>query len=123
MTAFSLPGIAREEKITRSPRESATVGMVVLRDTCQRRARLALTAGAEREHLVRRQVPIDVDRAKILDPIEIAGLARDLYDPLHGAADDDYFALAGRCGFRNGPQTRDIGGKGSDRNARRAPCG
>ena len=99
ITAFSLPGMAREEKITRSPREKRDVGMVVLGDARERRARLALAAGAERHHLVGRQMAVDVDRAKLLDAVEIAGLARDLRDAVHGAADHDDFALAGGRGF------------------------
>ena len=47
-TAFSLPGMVREEKITVSPRDERHFRMLVLGDARQRGARLALAAGAER---------------------------------------------------------------------------
>ena len=94
---FSLPGMVREEKITRSPRRECDVGMLVGGDARQRRARLALAAGAERHHLVGRQIAVGVDRAERRDAVEIAGLARDLDDPLHGAADHHDLAVAGRA--------------------------
>ena len=94
-TAFSLPGMVREEKITRSPARERDLGMIVLGDARKRRARLALAAGAERDDLVRRQIAVDIDRPKILHAVEIAGLARDLHDALHGAADHHDLAVGG----------------------------
>ena len=64
-TAFSLPGMVREEKITRSPLPKRHLGMLVLGDARERRARLALAAGAQRHHLVGRQMAVDVDAAEI----------------------------------------------------------
>ena len=61
-TAFSLPGMAREEKITRSPLPSATSGCSSCGDARQCGARLALAAGAQRQHLVRRQVAVGRQR-------------------------------------------------------------
>ncbi len=61
-TAFSLPGMAREEKITRSPLGERHLGMLVLGDARQRGARLALAAGAQRQHLVGRQIAVALRR-------------------------------------------------------------
>ncbi len=57
-TAFSLPGMVREEKMTRSPRVSVTSGCSSSAMRDKRSARLALTAGAQRQHLVGRQIAI-----------------------------------------------------------------
>ena len=54
------------------------IGMIAVSDARKRRAWLPLAAGTERNHLVGRQIAVDVDVAKILDALEIAGLARDL---------------------------------------------
>ena len=51
-TARSLPGMVREEKMTRSPLSSVHLGMLVLGDARERGARLALAAGAQQHHLV-----------------------------------------------------------------------
>ena len=53
-TAFSLPGMARDEKITRSPGDRAMSGCSLLRDAGERGARLALRAGEQRDDLVAR---------------------------------------------------------------------
>ena len=121
-TAFSLPGMVREEKITRSPFDERDVGMLVLGDARQRRARLALAAGAERQHLVGRQIAVGVDAAEVLDAVEIAGLARDLDDALHGAADHHDLAAGGARRVRDRAQARHIGGEGRDRDAPGAPA-
>ena len=57
---------------------ASTSGCSSCGDARQRRARLALAAGAERHHLVGRQMAVDVHAAEILHAVEIAGLARDL---------------------------------------------
>ena len=93
--------------------------MIILGDAGERGARLALAAGAEREHLVRRQVAVDLDRTEIRDTVEIAGLARDLRDALHGAADQDDLAFAGGRGLRHRAQARHVGGEGGDGHPRR----
>ena len=94
--------------------------MLVLGDARERRARLALAAGAKRHHLVGRQIAVGVDRAEVLDALEIAGLARDLDDALHGAADHHHLALGGAGGVDHRAQARDVGGEGGDRHAARA---
>ena len=55
-TRSSLPGIGFAEMITVSPRSTVHGRMVVVGDPRQRRHRLALAAGAEDEHLVRREL-------------------------------------------------------------------
>ena len=94
-TAFSLPGMVREEKITRSPLPRVTSGCSSWAMRDERRARLALAAGAQRHHLVGRQVAVGIGAAKLLDAVEIAGLAGDLGDAVHGAADHHHLAAAG----------------------------
>ena len=86
--------------------------MVVAGDPRQRRARLALAARAQRQHLVRRKMAVEIRAAEILHAIEIAGLARDLHHALHGAADHDDLAVGGFGGIRDGPDARDVGRKG-----------
>ena len=61
---------------------------------------------------------IDLDGTEILNAIEVAGLARDLGDALHGAADDDDLAFAGRGGPRDRAQPCHVGGEGRNRNPR-----
>ena len=61
--------------------------MIVIGDARQRRARFALASRAQCQHLVAREMAIEIGAAKILHLIEIAGLARDLHHPLHGASD------------------------------------
>ena len=51
-TSRSLPGMVREEKIDEVALAELDVGMLVLGDAGQRRARLALAAGAQQHHLV-----------------------------------------------------------------------
>ena len=105
--------------MTRSPRDNVTSGMIIERDARQRRPRLALAAGTHRDHLVRRQIAVGIGRAEILYAVQIAGFARDLHQPVHGAPDDDDLAVGGARGIGDRLDARDIGGKGRDRNARR----
>ena len=95
------------------------VGMLVLGDAGERRARLALAAGAERHHFLRRQRGESVGAAELGQPVEIAKLARDLHDAVHGAADHDHLAPGGDRAFRHAAQTPGIGGEGGDRHAPR----
>ena len=95
------------------------VGMLVLRDAGERGARLALAAGAERQHFVRRQIAVTFNAAEILHALEIAGLARHLHHALHRATDNNDFALCGAGGVRNGAQAADMGGKRRHRDATR----
>src|SRR4029079_19163751 len=84
--------------------------MLVLGDTRERGARLTLTAGAEADHLIGRQITVGLHRAEILHAIEIAGLTRDLRDALHRASDHDHLAVGSPCRLRDGPQPADIRG-------------
>ena len=93
--------------------------MIVRGDARQRGARLALAAGAERHHLVGRQVAVDVDGSKFLDAVEIAGLARDLSDPFHGAADQHDLAVAGRRRLGDRTHARHVRSEGRDGDAAR----
>ena len=54
-TAFSLPGMVRDEKITVSPAFNSARRMVVGSDARERRARLALAAGGEGQNPLARQ--------------------------------------------------------------------
>ena len=80
-TAFSLPGMVRDGKDHAIAARQRDFRMLVLGDARQRRARLALAAGAQRQHLVGRQIAVALDAAEILHAVEIAGLARDLRPP------------------------------------------
>ncbi|MGY3514264.1 hypothetical protein ACVIQY_007239 [Bradyrhizobium sp. USDA 3051] len=93
------------------------LGMVVIGDARQRGTRLALAAGAERQHLVLRQMTVDLGGAETLHAVEIAGLARDLHHAFHGAADHDDLTVGGLRSDGDGLEARDIGGKGRDRDA------
>ena len=86
--------------------------MVVIGDARQRRARLALAAGAQRQHLVGRKMAVKVGAAKILHAVEMAGLARHLHHALHGAADHHDFAPGGAGGIGHRAQPGDVGGEG-----------
>ena len=66
--------------------------MVVIGDARERRARLALAAGTQRQHLVGRKMPVKIGAAEILHAVEIAGFAGDLHDALHRASDHHHFA-------------------------------
>ena len=91
--------------------------MIAVGDARERRARLALAAGAERHDLVGRQVAVDIDVAEILDAVEIAGLARHLRDAVHRAPDQHHLAVAGRRRQRHRPDARHVGGEGGDADA------
>jgi len=106
---------ARGENYAVAGRER-DVGMLVLGNARERGARLALAAGAKRHHLVRGQMAVNIDRTKILHAFEIAGLACDLHDAIHGAADHDHLAPTGGCRLGHGAQARDVRGKRGDRN-------
>ena len=64
-TAFSLPGMVRDGKDHPVAARQRDVGMLVLGDARQRRARLALAAGAQRHHLVGRQIAVGVEPREI----------------------------------------------------------
>ena len=70
-------------------------------------------------HLVGRQIAVGSIAAEILHAVEIAGLARDLHDALHGAADHHDFAAGGARGLGDRAHARHIGGECRDRDAAR----
>ena len=64
-------------------------GMLVAGDAGKCRARLALTAGQQRHHLVARQVAVGLlveERRRALEHAKFAG---DVEDAAHGATDND----------------------------------
>ena len=89
--------------------------MIVIGDARERRARLALAAGTQRQHLVRRKMAVEIGPAKILHAVEIAGFPRHLHDALHGASDHHHLASRQPRRIRNRAQPRDIGSKGRHR--------
>ena len=102
-----------------SPLRERHLGVLVLGDARERGARLALAAGAQRHDLVGRQVAVDLDAAEIADAVEIAGLARDLRDAIHRAADHHHLAARRGGGFGDRAHARHVGGEGRDRDAAR----
>ena len=93
--------------------------MLVLGDAGERGARLALAAGAKRQHLVRRQIAVGLHLAEILHAVEVTGLARHLHDPLHSPADHHDLAFGEPRRFGNGANAADMGGEGGNGDARR----
>ena len=93
------------------------VGMLILGDARKCCARFALAAGAKRHDLVGRQITVGIDRAHLRHVVPIAGLARDLDAAIHGAADNDHFAIGGARGGGNRAQTPDVGSKRRHRDA------
>ncbi len=69
--------------------------MVVIGDARQRRARLALASRAQRQHLVGREMAVEIGTAEVLHALEITGFARHLDHALHGAS--DHHDLAPGC--------------------------
>ena len=117
-TAFSLPGMVREEKTTMSPGASVGDRMLVLGDARQRGARLALAAGRERRESCRAADGRSGSwPSKGRHAVEIAAFARDRDDPLHRAADHHDLPAVGEARLGRGAQTRDIGGEGRDDDA------
>ena len=89
--------------------------MIAVGDAGQRGARLALAAGAQIEHLARRQVGgfgLVQHRGKIL---EIAGVARRRHHLVHRAAHQRDLAAMRPGGVGDGVEPRHIGGKGRHR--------
>ena len=116
-TAFSLPGMVREEKTTTSPRRQRGDRVLVLGDARQRGARLALAAGGERENLVARQAVETVRAEQRRHAVEIAAFARHRDDALHRAADHHDLPAVGEPGLRRGAKPRDVRGEGGDDDA------
>ena len=78
--------------------------MIIARNAGERGARLALTAGAKRHHLVGRQIAVGIEATEGLHALEISGFARDLYNALHRPADDHHLAAAGARGVGDAAQ-------------------
>ncbi len=105
-TSFSLPGMVREEKITRSPFASVTSGCS-FRAIRARAARGSPWLPVSRGHdLVRRQIAVRVDGAERRQAGQHAHLAGDLNDAVHGAPDADHLAAAGGRGLGDGAHAR-----------------
>src|ERR1700730_17182745 len=100
------------------PLAERDVRMLVKRDARQRGAGLTLAAGTQRHHLVRRQIAVSIGAPKILDAVEITGLAGDLRGAVHGTPDQDDLAAAGMRRRRHRPYARHAG---SNRRHRDAP--
>ena len=118
--AFSLPGMVRDEKITRSPRDSAISGCssAAMRASAARGSPWLPVQSATT--LSRRQIAIDVHAAELLHPFEIAGLARDLITRSMARPTTTTSRPAAARGVGDGADARDVGGEGGDRDARAA---
>src|SRR3984893_13229596 len=90
------------------PARERNIGVLVLRDARKCCPWLALAASTKRKHLVRRQVPVNIDRAKLLVAVEITGLTRNPDDRIHRSPHDTDFALAQLRGFDYGAQASNI---------------
>ena len=107
----SLPGMMREEKITVSPWPRLTLRCSPSAMRASAARGLALAAGAEIEHAMRRQIGglfLVEHGGKIR---EIARGARRLDHLLHGAADQRDLRPCSARGLGDGIQPRDIGGE------------
>ena len=89
--------------------------MVVGGDARQGRARLTLTAGADQQHLVARQVIDFRIRDKGRQVFQVPGLLCRLDDTLHGTADQRHPPAVGLGGAAYGVQARDVRGEGGNR--------
>ena len=116
-TARSLPGMVREEKMTRSPLSEPDVGMLVVGDARQRGARLALAAGAQQHHLVGLQVG-EMLLVVILEAgRQIARLHGHADDAMHGPPRHHQLPAGSPGGIRHGPDARHVGGEDGDGDA------
>ncbi len=88
--------------------------MLVLGHARERRARLALAAGREREDLVARQALERVHAEELRHAVEHAAFARDRDDPLHRAPQNADLPAGGESRLGCSAQPRDIGGEGGD---------
>src|SRR5215208_5486458 len=60
---------------------------------------------------------VGIDRTKVLNAVEVTGLAGNLNDPLHGATDDDDLATGSARRQGGGADAADIGREGGDGDA------
>ena len=121
--AFSLPGMVREEKITRSPGSRSTLG-------CSPAAMRAMAARVSPWLPVQSATTLrgcDALELGLLRGsevgVEIARLLRRLDDAVHGAADDDELAARGAGGIGDRAHARDVGGESGHGDAAAAPRG
>src|ERR1044071_1707674 len=91
--------------------------MLVLCDARERGARLTLATGAQRDDLVVRQVPIDLNATEFIDAFEVAALARDLRNAIARAATPHDLAARRDGSLSDGTHPRHVGCEGRDRNA------
>ncbi len=99
-TAFSLPGMVREEKIDEVALVERDLRMLLLGDARQRRARLALAAGAQQYDVAAVEVGelVLVEVAEALR--QVAGVDGDLDHAVQGAAGDDELPVGGAARLR-----------------------
>ena len=116
-TAFSLPGMVREEKMTRSPLSSDMSRMLVCGDARHGGARLALAAGRQAHDLVALQIGelLLVEVVEILR--QIAGFDAHLDRAVQRAAGDDEAAAGGARRIRDRFHAPDVGGERGDDDA------
>ena len=86
--------------------------MLVFRDARQRRARLALAPGGDRQHLVARQARERVGAEERRQAVEVTALARNRDDALHRATHHDDLTAVGEARFGGDAQPRDVRGEG-----------
>ena len=91
--------------------------MLLLGHARQRRARLALAARRQRQHLVARQAVERIGAEKRRYAVEIAAFARDRNDALHRATHHQHLPSGGQPRFRRRAQPRYIGSEGGDDDA------
>ena len=88
--------------------------MLVLGHARERRARLALAAGGERQNVVARQALERVHAEELRHAVEHAAFARDRDDALHRAPQNADLPTRGEAGLGGRAQARDVGGEGGD---------
>ena len=115
--ATSLPGICLDEKITVSP-ASSLIGCVPVGDARQRRARLALPAGRDDQHLVARQPHrgVGIDRVGEIRADSRVAL-RDLEDAVERAPGDAQLAPGLARDLAQRLQPRRVRREGGDQHA------
>ena len=89
--ATSLPGMIRDEKMTVSPSPSLS-SWLPEGDAAERRARLALPAGGDDQHLIARQAHRFVEADRRREILEIARRLGDAQDAVERAAGDAHLA-------------------------------
>ena len=111
--ATSLPGMIRDEKITVSPSVSLS-SWLPDGDPAERRARLALAAGGDDQHILARQAHRLVERDRRGEIAQIAGRLGDAQDPVERAAGDAHPPPGLDRDLADGLQPRGVGREGRD---------